>query len=149
MRLTLIDFRNIPDVLTKHVFSVTNPYFYDFMDSLRRRLEPPFERVHVWLMICEDKTQLIQVAHYVENNSVLTEYNMVYSVYIPAKFERLGDYATNNSKAKTKVNLIFLQKKSNVRQINIPEYFCPLDSIIYTKPRKYNKLEYRIHNNEL
>ena len=59
-------------------------------------------------MICRDKTKLIHVAHDVENDSVLHEYNTVYSDYIPAQSERLGDYAANNSKAKAKVNLIFL-----------------------------------------
>ena len=58
-------------------------------------------------MICRDKIELMQVAHYVENDFVLNEYNTVYSNYILAQFERLGDFAANNSTAKAKENLIF------------------------------------------
>ena len=71
---------------------------------------------------------------------------MEYADYVPALFERLCDYSASNSKAKAKVYLIFLQDKNNQYQVDIPKYFNDPSSPVFTKPRKYNELEYGIHS---
>ena len=68
---------------------------------------------------------------------------------MPAPFERLGDYSASNSKAKAKVYVIFLHDKKNQYHIDLLGYFNAPSSPVFTKPKKYNELEYRIHSNEL
>ena len=99
--------------------------------------------------MCGDKNELMQVVHFIQNDSVLDKYGLEYADYVLAPFERLGDYSANNSKAKAKVYVIFLQDKNNQYQVDIPEYFNAPSSPVFTKPRKYNELEDRIHSSEL
>ena len=72
-----------------------------------------------------------------------------YVDYVPAPFERLGDYSAGNSNAKAKVYVIFLQDNNNQYQVEILEYFNAPSSPVFRKPRKYNELEYRINRCEL
>ena len=65
----------------------------------------------------------MQVVHFIQNDWVLKKYGLEYVDYVPALFERLGDYSASNSKAKAKVYLIFLQDKSNQYEVDIPKYF--------------------------
>jgi hypothetical protein len=94
-------------------------------------------------------TEQTQAVHFVENDSVLKTYKLEYSDYYLGKYERLGDYSTSNVKAKAKVLLIFLQKVTNEYQVIIPPAFYAPDTPIFSKPRAYDELEYRLHNTEL
>ena len=67
--------------------------------------------------------------------------DLEYADYVPTPSEHLGDYLARNSKAKAKVYVIFLQDKNNQYQVDIQEYFNSPSSLVFTKPRKYNKLE--------
>ena len=103
MTLGVIDFRRVPGILMKEDSTVTQPYFSDFMTSLRRRHDPSFEDIPVWLFMCGDKNELTHVVHFIQNDSVLDKYGLEYADYVLAPFERLGDYSANNSKANAKV----------------------------------------------
>jgi hypothetical protein len=80
-------------------------------------------------------------------------YDIEYSDSWPAANERLEDRATNNRLARGAVFLIFLIRKSyrasKIDQIIIPKAFAAPQTAVYTKPRKYNELEYRINTLEL
>ena len=103
----------------------------------------------VSLFMCGDKNELTHVVHFIQNDSALDKYGLEYTDYVPAPFEPLDDYSASNSKAKAKVYLIFLQDKNNQYEVDIPEYFNAPRSPVFTKPRKYNELEYYIQRREL
>jgi hypothetical protein len=75
-------------------------------------------------------------------------YNIKYSNYWPASNERLEDRAANNRLARGKVYLIFLVRKSykvsKREPIVILDAFAAPYTSVYSKPWKYNELEYRI-----
>ena len=86
--------------------------------------------------------------------SIFTEvYDIHYSDYWPSSNERLEDRAANNKLARSKVHLIFLVRKSfkasRPEPILIPSAFAAPQTSVYTKPRKYNELEYRLNTCEL
>ena len=80
-------------------------------------------------------------------------YDIEYSNYWPTNNERLKNCPTNNRLAKSVVFLIFLVCKlyrvSKRDPIIIPKAFVAPRTSIYSKPWKYNKLEYRIDTSEL
>ena len=102
--------------------------------------EPP-----VWLWICGDKeielkaTQLPGMAMFIAN------YVKKYSTYEPAKFERLEDLPATNKNARAPVSLLFLVRKSDKAKFNILAIFQAPETSVYTKPRKYQELQYRIN----
>jgi hypothetical protein len=60
--------------------------------------------------------------------------------------------ATNNKVAKAKVLLFFLVKKSYRATWNLIsnfEKFEAMQTLVYTKPKKYNELDYKIKTLEL
>jgi hypothetical protein len=80
-------------------------------------------------------------------------YEIEYSDYWPASNKRLEDRATNNRWARSAVFLIFLIQKSYRASrrdpIVIPKALVALQTSVYSKPQKYNELEYRIDSSEL
>ena len=78
---------------------------------------------------------------------------MQYAEYWPSSNERLEDRAANNKLARSAVYLIFLVRKSYKASrpdpIVIPSAFAAPQTSVYSKPQKYNELEYRIDNSEL
>jgi hypothetical protein len=80
-------------------------------------------------------------------------YEIEYYDYWPMSNERLDDRAANNRLARGVVFLIFLVRKSYRASkrdpIVIPKAFAALQTSVYSKPRKYNKLEYWIDTSEL
>ena len=80
-------------------------------------------------------------------------YNIHYADYWPTSNERLEDRAANNRFARSTVYLIFLIRKSyrasRPDPIVISHAFVAPQTLVYTKPRKYNELEYQIDNSEL
>jgi hypothetical protein len=80
-------------------------------------------------------------------------YDIEYSDYWLAANERLEDPSANNRLARGAVFFIFFIRKSykasKIDPIVIPKAFAAPQTAVYTKPRKYNKLEYRIDTSEL
>jgi hypothetical protein len=80
-------------------------------------------------------------------------YDIEYLDYWAASNERLVDWAANNRLTRGTVFLIFLVRKSYRASkrdpIVIPKAFVALQTSIYSKPRKYNELEYRFDTSEL
>ena len=72
-----------------------------------------------------------------------------YATYEPAKFERLEDLPATNKSARAPVSFLFLIRKSEKSKFNIPATFQAPDTPVYTKPRKYQELQYRIQSCEL
>ena len=148
LSLGVIDFRYLPGVEDKEASSTGMPFFFDFMSSLKRRREPDFDEVPAWLFICADAIEQSQAVHFAENDDILGRYKMEFADYYPAKNERLGDFPPKHKKARAKVLLVFLQK-TNIPHVAIPEAFYAPDTEVYTKPRAYDELLYRMYNAEL
>ena len=149
MRLGVIDFRNLPGVEQKEKSCTGMPYFYEFMTSLKRRGEPDFDQVPAWLFICADMEEMHQAVHFAEGDEVLHKYKKKYATYLPAKNERLYDLPANSKKARAKVELLFLQNPELPMVRMIPDEFIAPDTTVYTNPRAYDELQYRLYRGEL
>ena len=102
-----------------------------------------------WLWICSDKETELAI-HNLSGHSMLTaKYVQKFSTYIPAKFERLEDLPAMHRNAQAPVSLMFLICHVDKDMINIPEEFEAPNTFVYTKPRKYQELEYRDQSSEL
>jgi hypothetical protein len=80
-------------------------------------------------------------------------YEIEYANYWPASNERLEDCVANNKLARSLVFLVFLIRKSyrvsRPDLIIISKAFVAPQTLVYSKPHKYNELEYRIDKSEL
>ena len=72
-----------------------------------------------------------------------------YATYERAKFEQLEDLPATNKSARAPVSLLFLIRKLEKAKFNILATFQAPDTPMYTKPRKYQELQYRIQSTEL
>ena len=106
--------------------------------------EPP-----VWLWICGDKETELKATQLAGKAKFTANYVKKYATYEPAKFERLEDLPVTKKSACALVSLLFLIKKSEKAKFNIPATFEAPDTLVYTKPRKYQELQYRIQSTEL
>ena len=106
--------------------------------------EPP-----VWLWICGDKETELKATQLAGKAMFTANYVKKYATYEPAKFERLEDLPETNKSACAPVSLLFLIRKSEKSKFNIPATFQAPDTPVYTKPRKYQELQYRIQSTEL
>ena len=77
------------------------------------------------------------------------KYVKKFSTYIPAKFERLGDLPATHRNARAPITLLFLIRHIDKDKIVIPDEFEAPNTTVYTKPRKYQELEYREQATEL
>ena len=79
-------------------------------------------------------------------------YNIEYD-YWPSSNEKLEDCAANNKLVRGTVFLVFRiwksYKASKPDPIILPKAFAILQTLIYSKPHKYNELEYQIDTLEL
>ena len=83
----------------------------------------------------------VQVQNFVQSHDSLKDYRIDYADYWPAKYERMGDYSSNKSKAIEKLYLTFLQSKtSNSIHSPRPAYRAP-DTDVLNKTRAYNELK--------
>jgi hypothetical protein len=151
--LGIIDFRRVPGFTQVNKHNVQRPYFEDFTNALQRQSQPTINEPPVWLWICGSKEAEIQVASFAQKSIFTEVYDIHYSDYWPSSNERLEDRAANNKLARSKVHLIFLVRKSykasRPEPIVIPTAFGAPQTAVYTKPRKYNELEYRLDTSEL
>ena len=144
-----MDFQRLPGFTGKGENSLKKPYFDMFMNMFVATDFPTMTEPLVWLWICRDKetelkaTQLAGMAMFTAN------YVKKYSTYEPAKFEWLEDLPATNKNARAPVSLLFLVRKSDKAKFNIPAVFQALDIPVYTKPRKYQELQYRFQTTEL
>ena len=149
LKLAIMDFQRLPGFTAKGEDSLEKPYFDMFMnmfvtaDSLTVT-EPP-----VWLWICGDKKTELKATQLAGKAMFTANYVKKYATYEPAKFERLEDLPTTNKNARAPVCLLFLIRKSEKAKFNIPSTFQARDTPVYTKPRKYQELQYRIQSTEL
>ena len=120
---------------------------------LQRQSQPKINEPPIWLWICRSKEAEIQVSTFAHKTMFTDVYNIQYADYWPASNERLEDCLANNRLAQSMVYLIFLIQKSYKASrsdpIVIPNTFAALQTSMYSKPCKYNELEYRIDNSEL
>ena len=151
--LGIIDFRRVPNWTQVSKGSASRPYFEDFTNALQRQSQPTINEPPIWLWICGTKEAEVQISTFAHKSIFTDVYDLHYSDYWPAPNERLEDRAANNKLARSAVHLIFLVRKSyrasRAQSIDIPSAFAAPQTAVYTKPRKYNELEYRIDTSEL
>ena len=110
---------------------------------------PTVTKPPVWLWICRDKETELKATELAGKAMFTTNYVKRYAAYEPAKFEQLEDLPATNKSARAPVCLLFLIRKSEKAKFNIPATFQAPDTPVYTKPRKYQELQYRIQSTEL
>ena len=151
--LGIIDFRYVPNFTQVNKGTTQRPYFEDFTNALQSQPQPTINEPPIWLWICETKEAEIQVSTFVHKLIFLNVYDIHYSDYWPANNKRSEDQAANNRLARSAVYLIFLVWKSyralRLEPIVIPPAFAAPQTLVYTKPQKYNELEYWIDILEL
>jgi hypothetical protein len=93
------------------------------------------------------------VSTYAHRTMFTDLYEIEYSDYWPTSNERLEDCTANNRLARGAVFLIFLIRRSyrvsRRDPIVIPKAFTAPQTSVYSKPRKYNELEYWIDSSKL
>ena len=77
------------------------------------------------------------------------KYVWKFSTYILAKFECMEDLPATHRNAQASVSLMFLIRHVDKDKINIPEEFEAPNTSMYTKPQKYQELEYSNQLSEL
>jgi hypothetical protein len=151
--LGIIDFRRVPNFTQVSKTTAQRPYFDEFMGALQRQSEPAMTETPIWLWICGSKEAKVQVSTYAHKPMFTDVYDIEYSDYWPAANEKLEGRTANNRLARGVVFLIFLIRKSyrasKIDPIVIPKAFAAPQTAVYTKPRKYNELEYQIDTSEL
>ena len=151
--LGIIDFRRVPGFTQISKTTAQRPYFEDITNALQKQSQPTINEPPVWLWICGSKEAEIQVSTFAHKSIFTDVYDLHYADYWPSSNERLEDRAANNKLARSKVHLIFLIRKSYIASrsepVVIPAAFAAPQTSVYTKPRKYNELEYRIDTSEL
>ena len=110
---------------------------------------PTVTEPSMWLWICGDKETELKATQLAGKAMFTANYVKKYATYEPAKFERFEDLPATNKSARAPVCLLFLIRKSEKAKFNIPATFQAPDTPMYTKPRKYHKLQYRIQSTEL
>ena len=149
LKLVVLDFRQVPRFVAKGTTSFDNPYFMSFMEMFMQGDFPHINESPAWLWICGDKETELQL-HQLAGHSMLTaKYVKKFSTYIPAKFEWLEDLLTTHRNARAPITLLFLIRHVDKDKIVIPDKFEASNTLVYTKPSKYQELEYREHATEL
>ena len=145
LKLAVMDFRRLPGFPGKGEDSLEKPYFDMFVTVDFPTVTEP----SVWLWICRDKETELKATQLAGKTMFTANYVKKYATYEPAKFERLEDLSATNKSARAPVSLLFLIRKLEKAKFNIPATFQALDTPVYTKPRKYQELQYRIQSTEL
>ncbi len=149
LKLMVIDFRNIPGFTQAKKSIVDSPYFEEFMQTFERQDQPSMTDppIHMWIAGYKDAEILVKA--YANLPRFRDVYDISYSEYEPSKFERLQDVSVTNKLAKEPVFLLFLVKKDISGRYSVPSQFMYPETSIFTKPRRYDELEYRIYSSEL
>ena len=143
LKLAMLDFRQVPGFAAKESSTFQDPYFQQFMLMFLQSNCPNINEPPNWLWICGDKEMELAI-HNLSGHGMLTaNYIRKFSTYIPAKFERLENLHATHRNARALVSLMFLIRHMDKDGINIPKEFEAPNTSVYTKPRKYQKLEYR------
>ena len=144
-----MDFRQLPGFTGKGEDSLEKPYFDMFMNMFVTADFPTVTEPPVWLWICGDKETELKATQLASKTMFTANYVKKYATYEPAKFERLEDLLATNKSARAPVSLLFLIRKLEKAKFNIPATFQAPDTPMYTKPRNYQELQYRIQSTEL
>ena len=144
-----MDFRRLPGFTGKGEDLLENPYFDMFMNMFVTMDFPTITEPPVWLWICGDKETELKAAQLAGKAMFRANYVKKYGTYEPAKFERLEDIPATNKSARALVSLLFLISQSKKAKFNILTIFQKPDTPVYTKPRKYQELQYRIQATKL
>ena len=149
LKLVVMDFRQLPGFTAKGEDSLEKPYFDMFMNSFVMADFPIVTEPPVWLWICGDKETELKATELASKAMFRANYVKKYATYEPAKFKWLEVLPATNKSARAPVSLLFLIRKSEKSKFNIPATFQAPNTPVYTKPRKYQELQYRIQSTKL
>ena len=145
-KLAVVDFRNMSGQSKKKASTAANSFYDNFMLTFASKGMPGPSEPAVWLWISGDRETELRAFALSDTPPFSEHYARYESVYSPGKYERLEDLGV---KAPKSVALLWLVKKPPPESLVIPELFMSPDHPANQKPRKYQELEYRVHNNEL
>ena len=144
--LGIIDFMRVPNFTQVNKTIVQKQYVEDITNELQRQSQPAINEPPIWFWIYGLKETKIQVSTFAHKSMFTDVYDIQYADYWPASNERLEDHAANNRLAQSTVYIIFLIRKlyraSRPDPIVIPNAFATPQTLVYSKPHKYNELEY-------
>ena len=89
----------------------------------------------------------LQTMEFVNSHGAFKTLDMDFADYHSAKFEQIGD--SSAGRAPRRVILTFLQDLDAHNRVEIRPDFFPPESLVYTKPHGYNKVEFRVYNTKL
>nr|PNR39184.1 hypothetical protein PHYPA_019462 [Physcomitrium patens] len=145
--LGIIDLRELPGVEDDLIEQNTIPYFHQVLAALEKNRSPYFVDGKRWLFIFGCKSHRLQTMDFINSHGAFKGLHIDFADYIPAKFERLGDFSVG--RAPRKVILTFLHDVDARDRVEIRLEFLPPDTPMSTKPHGYNELEFRVYNTEL
>ena len=87
IKLTLLDFRNIPGVINKETAPKESPYFEEFMGEILRLTDLAATDPVVWLWICGNEDVEDDLRIFMRSNVFGTAYEVTNAEYIPAPVE--------------------------------------------------------------
>ena len=148
-KLGVIDFRCIPRVHGRSTASVDKPYFEAFMKLMSKHGKSMLTDLPAWLFICGDDDAYLQVEAFSQSPSMVEKFNLYPFEYIPAPFERLGDYSAKSKLTMSNVRLLFLINNEMEHPPAVKKQYQAPQHVVYEKPRKYNELEYSMYPIEL
>ena len=122
-------------------------YFYSVMAACEKRGSPLFAEVKRWLFISILESHRFHTMEFVNSHGAFKSLHVDFADYHPAKFEQLGDLSAR--RATRKVILTFLEDVDYHEHVEIRLDFFPPESPVYTNPRSYNELEFRVYNTKL
>ena len=149
LKLAVLDFWRVPGFAAKESSTFQDPYFQQFFVMFMQSNCPNINEPPNWLWICGNKETELAIHNLSGHDMLIAKYVRKFSTYIPAKFERLEDLPATHRNARAPISLMFLIRHVDKNRINIPEEFEAPNTSVYTKPRKYQELEYRDQPSEL
>lgn len=113
------------------------------------RGRPKFDDIPLWLFICGDEEDYVEVLVWVQRGP-LSDWKRTTSLYIPTPNERLGGHSAKSRLASEAVRLLFLFDTDMETDLPDPisEYTAPPHQL-YKKPRKYQEFKYATYPAEL
>lgn len=148
VRLGVIDFRFVPGYSRRATSGVLNPFFSDFMNTLKSGGMPGLTQPEVWIWICGDHEAEIQAYAEIANAPWVEHYDRFASAYIQGRYERLGDVPTNSKTVKDPVRMIWLTQKNGIETVGVRDEFRSPNHPANEKSRKYQELDLRVNNGE-
>jgi hypothetical protein len=148
VQLALVDFRFMPGYSRRSKSGVINPFFKDFLNTLKSAGMPDVTEPEIWLWICGDHEAQVQAFGELAIQPWIDNYDKEVTTYVQGKFERLCDVPANSKIIKEPVHMICLTKRGGNMTSSIRPKFEYPNHWANTIKGKYREFDLRINNGE-